>query len=222
VVVPADIFQIERLTNNDPQNRGLTIPEYRQLLENDLKTDPIKDNDGAERQYPKLTASLTKEEMEAILQHEKGHGERGTSLRLAGITALTIPSLIGVDHVLMKKIGKYTQSLKKPILRSAAKLSVSALLGCLYHKYASPAPYFAASRYEEYKADDNVHKERIPAQISVLKKAQITREIIARELNKNGIKTPGLLKRIINPTYATHPTDAQRIARLQKRLRDQA
>lgn len=220
VTVP-DIWPTHRLKDNDPNDRGLTASEYKQHLEDYVKKDRISDNDGSARLLAELIKSPTKEEIEAVFQHEKGHGERSAGLRLASSGPIIASTMIGVDRVLMKKIGKNIASLKKPILRTATKSSVAALLGIAYHNVSS-ALYHVVLRHEEYKADDNVQKEQIPGQISFLQKCKITEEITERELKKNGFKDDSWsLKKIINPTFATHPTDAQRIARLQKRFSNQ-
>lgn len=221
VIVP-DIFPIERLRTEDPHDRGLTVSEYQQLLENDIKIDPIADNDGAHRQIAKLIKSATKEEIEAVLQHESGHGKRSAGVRLASAGSIIAASVISFDPIFMKKLSNSIASFKGATLQSASILAVSALLGIAYH-HLSSALYHAVSRHEEYKADDAVRKAQIPGQISFLQKNQITEEIIMRELKKNGVRDDSrFLKKILNPTFETHPTNAQRIARLQKRLRDQA
>ncbi len=220
ITVPT-ILPLERLTNNDPNNRGLTVPEYQQLLEEKVKKNPVKDQDGALRLYAELIKSATKEEIEGVLQHEKGHGERNFGLRLTALSPVIASSVIGFDRVLMKKIGKHIGQLNNPLMRSATKFSTSALLGYLYHQYVSPVPYYAALRYEEYKADDHVQKEQIPGQISLLQKTQMTENVTMREFKKNGVNISSMMHEE-NPYYATHPTAAKRIARLQKRFRDQA
>lgn len=217
VIVPS-IWPTHRLKNNDPADQGLTVSEYKQYLENYVKGDPIKDTDGSERLFAELTKSVTKEEIEAVYQHEKGHGERSAGMRLASSGPIIASSIIGVDYALMKKISKNIASLKKPIVRVATKSALSAALGIAYH-HASSALHHTLSRYEENKADDAVLKAQLPGHISFFQKAQITEEITKRELEKNGFKgDSGLLKKILNPTFARHPTDTQRIARSQKRL----
>lgn len=221
-IITPDIWPIHRLTNNDPNDRGLTVLEYKNHLEEYVTKNTIKNNDGAQQLLAELIKSATKEEIESTFQHEKGHGERIAGLRLASSGPIIATSLIGFDNALMNKIGKNITSLKKPIFRIAAKSSVSVLLGIAYH-HASYAFYHAISRHEEYKADDAVLETHIPGHISLSQKAQIVHELTTRELKKNGFKDDStLLKKIINPTFATHPTDAQRIARSQKRLRKQA
>lgn len=217
-VITPDIWPIHRLTNDDPNDRGITVSEYRAHLEEYVAKNTIKDHDGVLQLLAEFIKSATKEEIAAVLQHENGHGKRSAGVRIAISSALIGASLFGIDLVIMKKMGDSIASLNGPMLQMATICTVSALLGIAYY-HLSSALYHAVLRHEEYKADDAIQKEQIAGQISFLQKNQITQEITERELKKNGIADDsGLVKKILNPTFETHPTDAQRIARLQKRF----
>lgn len=184
--------------DNRSNNSGMSLESYKEAL--DSKKFSQKE---IGQLYDFENQSMTKMEREAILWHEKGHGERNVDIRSIVYNTLIPVSMMSFDYAITKALSSYITWPKNGATRSLLKIPTSIMACITYDMAARHLSYASMNKYEEYAADTYVPDELVPSFITALEKFDITDEKISLIKGKPALNL-------------THPSNQQRIERLKK------